>query len=162
MKASSFVKDPPETLKKVIEEVQQAANHSQSEAYHYHAAGDGSVVEIRCAPEPTFRGKSLPEVNDENEGHLAEKNGKLYRAVPVPVEVAENPGELFKADDGKRRRSVQALNPGAPHPLYEDEVVPADRPQYALVEYDWVEVSPVWKEHAVKKATDVRLKALRF
>jgi hypothetical protein len=140
-----MVKDVPNTLASVIEEVQEQADRTQSEAFHYHAAGDGSIVEIRCAPEPKYRGE-LPDITEHNDGFLAEKGGKLYKATPKLVQGGNDPGELVKADDGKRYRTVYTTPPEV-----EDEFV--------LVEFDWEEVDFDWNEHATKKARDVRLYA---
>lgn len=158
MKAETFVKNPPQTLQDVVAEVQAVANHTQSEAWHLHPAGDGSIVEIRCAPDPKFRDE-LPEITQDSDGFLAEKGGKLYKAIPVAVETGSDPVELRKVDDKKKYRTLYGLVPGQDDPVYEGETVPEDGQHYALVEFEWVEVEPDWKEHAVKKDADVRLTA---
>jgi hypothetical protein len=165
MKAESFIENPPQTLQDVIAEVQEAANHTQSEAWHIHAAGDGSVVEIRCAPEPKYRGE-LPEITEDNDGFLAEKNGKLYKAVPVEVERSEDAQNLArKLGDGEGYRTIYSLAPQVQGPrVNEDGTLDTDGPpettqEFAVVEFEWQEVDPKWKEHALKKSADVRLTA---
>lgn len=165
MKAESFIKDPPDTLKEVIAEVQETANRTQSEAWHLHAAGDGSVVEVRCAPEPRYRGE-LPEASEDSHGTLAEKGGKLYRAEGKIVARAKTVQDALSEDDGKRYRAVLQLGPKLEIPKTDEagRIVTSGpredaQTEYALVEFEWVEVEPDWAQHALKKAADVRLTA---
>lgn len=164
MKADNFVKNPPETLQAIIKEVQKAANATQSEAVHYHEAGDGSVVEIRCAPDPAYRGE-LPEITENNDGFLAEKGGKLFKAIPIEVARSSDPAELLPELADSQYRTLYTLAPPVEDPTHADDGTlevsgePRGEQEYAVVEFQWQEVDHAWSEHAVKKAADVRLRA---
>jgi hypothetical protein len=58
--ASKNVDSPSKEIEKIIEEVQAAANATQSEAYRYEDYADGSRLEIRCFPKPWSKGEKAP------------------------------------------------------------------------------------------------------
>lgn len=166
MKAATLAKTPTKDLQDIIAEVQDAANLTQSEAWHLHPAEDGSVVEIRCAPEPKYRGE-LPDISEDNDGFLAEKDGKLFKATAKVVEHGKDAQKLLaKHRGGDKYRTLYQLLPKSEPKFAEDGTLVTEGPRpddasgdFAIVEFDWVEVDPQWKEHAVKKSADVRLKA---
>lgn len=127
-KAEKIAKDPTNAIQEIIDEVQAAADQTQSEAFRYEDFPDGSRVEIRCYPKPRTTGEFAPVPSDDCEGCLHKTDdGRLFRAVAKPV----NSGRI-RGSVNRDKETGMLMIKG--HELDSDHQPPAEVSEWASEE----------------------------
>ena len=96
-------KSPSQEIRSIIEEVQKAADDTQSIAYRYEDWEDGSRLEIRCFPTPRSSGETAPAPSLEVEGtyHLT-KDGRVFECQAKVVSDADSTEyRMARVEDSK-------------------------------------------------------------
>lgn len=84
--AAKNANDPSEKVERLIDEVQEAADKTQSEAFHYIDYADGSRLEVRCFPTPLTSGSKAPKPSPDVAGkYHRNDHGKIFKCVALPT-----------------------------------------------------------------------------